>query len=127
MYTSTNCLTTPVLFAIAVEVAAVEVVNHDHREFLDKEAVDRLSPEVLVGDDLGLLHAVSQQGGRTLHGTEVQATVLPHRLDHRLGAHSLADHSPQTAFDQERRVRVHPGGGRWPGRPQRATWVRPGP
>src|SRR5215218_1793307 len=117
---------TPALPALAVEVAAVEIVHDDYREFLDEKAVDRLSPEIIVSDDLGLPYTIRQQRRRTLDGPEVHATVLPHRLDHRLGAHSLTDHSPQTAFDQERRVRVHPGGGRRPGGPQRATRSRRG-
>src|SRR5215207_803966 len=117
---------TPALPALTVEVAAVEIVNDDYREFLDQKAVDRLSPEIIVSDDLGLSHTISQQCRRTLDGPEVHATVLPHRLDHCLGAHSLADHSPQTAFDQERRVRVHPRRGRWPCGSQGVTGSRRG-
>jgi hypothetical protein len=51
---------TPALPALAVEVAAVEIVNDDYREFLDEKAVDRLSPEIFVGDDLGLPYTISQ-------------------------------------------------------------------
>src|ERR671910_3625336 len=117
---------TPALSALTVEVAAVEIVHDDYRELLDEESVYCLSPEIFVSDALGLPYTIRQQRRRTLDGPEVHATVLPHRLDHRLGAHSLADHSPQTAFDQERRVRVHPGGGRRPGGPERATRSRRG-
>src|SRR5215216_6406665 len=117
---------TPALPALAVEVAAVEIVNDDYREVLDEKAVDRFSPKIIAYDDLGSPYTISQKCRRTLDGPEVHATVLPHRLDHRLGAHSLADHSPQTAFDQERRVRVHPGGGRRPDGSQRATRSRRG-
>src|SRR5829696_1109786 len=117
---------TPALAAFPVKIAAVEIVHDDYREFLDEESADRLSPEIIVSDDLGLPYTIRKQRRRTLDGPEVHATVLPHRLDHRLGAHSLADHSPQTAFDQERRVRVHPGGGRRPDGSQRATRSRRG-
>src|SRR5215208_7842083 len=117
---------TPALPALAVEVAAVEIVDDDYREFLDEEAVDRLSPEIIVSDDLGLPYTIRQKRRRTLDGTEVHATVLPHRLDHRLGANSLADHSPQTAFDQEWCVRVHPRRGRWPCGSQGVTGPRRG-
>src|SRR5215204_7264112 len=103
---------TPAFLSLTVEVAAVEIVHDDYRELLDEDSADRLSPEIIVSDDLGLPYTICQQRCSTLDGPEVHATVLPHRLDHRLGAHSLTDHSPQTAFDQERRVRVHPGGGR---------------
>src|SRR5215211_6166074 len=111
---------TPALAAFPVKIAAVEIVHDDNREFLDEESADRLSPEVIVSDDLGFPYTIRQQHRRTLDCPEVHATVLPHRLDYRLGAHSLAYHAPQTAFDQERRVRVHPGGGRRPGGPQRS-------
>src|SRR5688572_6011848 len=80
---------TPALPALAIEVATVEIVHDDYREFLDEEAVDRLGPEIIVSDDLGLPYTIRQQRRRTLDGPEVHATVLPHRLDHRLGAHSL--------------------------------------
>src|SRR5215208_7125892 len=117
---------TPALPSLTVEVAAVEIVHDDYRELLDEKSADRLSPEIIVSDDLGLPYTIRQQRRRTLDGPEVHATVLPHRLDHRLGAHSLTDHSPQTAFDQERRVRVHPGGGRWPCGSQGVTGPRRG-
>src|SRR5215208_1215921 len=117
---------TPALPALTIEIAAVEIVHDYYREFLDEESADRLSTEIIVRDDLGLLYAVRQKCRRTLDCPEVHATVLPHRLEHRLGSYSLADHSLQTAFDQERRVRVHPGGSGRPGGPQRVTGSRRG-
>ena len=44
---------TPALPALAVEVAAVEIVNDDYREVLDEKAVDRFSPKIIAYDDLG--------------------------------------------------------------------------
>src|ERR671920_2400437 len=117
---------TPAFPSLKVKIAAVEIVHDDYWELLDEESADRLSPEIIVSDDLGLPYTIRQQRRSTLNSPEVHATVLPHRLDHRLGAHSLADHSPQTAFDQEWCVRVHPRCGRWPCGSQGVTGSRRG-
>src|SRR5918911_3912298 len=88
----------PPLSAFAVKVAAVQVIDYDDGKLLHDEPEDGLRAEILVGDDLGLLHAVGQERGRPLHGAEVDATVPAHRLEHRSRTRALADHAPQAAL-----------------------------
>src|SRR3712207_1217290 len=94
-----GCAPAPPVSTFAVQVTAVQVVDHDDGELLNKEPEDCLGTEILVCDDLGLLHAVGQESGRPLHGSEVDAAVPAHRFEHLLRARALADRAPQAAFD----------------------------
>src|SRR5215212_5477564 len=84
----------PPLPALAVEVAAMQIVYDDDGELLDEEPADGLGTEILVSDHLCLFHTVGQERGRALHGAEVDAAVLAHRPPHLLRTGALADHPP---------------------------------
>src|SRR5207249_7003829 len=57
------------LHPVLVEVAAVGVVDHHHREVFHLQATDGLRPQVRVGDDLELLHEARSEE----HTSELQS------------------------------------------------------
>src|SRR5712691_2764906 len=97
--------------SLHVEVAAVAVVNHDNREVLNLEASDGFGAEVLVGDDLELLHVLGEHRARAADSAEVDALVLPERVLHGLPAMALADGRLEPELQQGGRELVHPAAG----------------
>ena len=63
-------------------------------------------------------------GPLTENAGEQSSYALPHRLEHSLRARTFPDHTPQTAFDQQWRVRVHPRSRRRSRRAQSVAWAR---
>jgi len=51
-------------FALFVEVAAVDIVDHGDREVLHLQAADGLGAEFFIVDDLGLLDGTGDDGAR---------------------------------------------------------------
>src|SRR6266542_869875 len=95
------------LHAVQVEIAAVTVVDDHGRESLDFESADRFGAEILVGDDLELLHEGRKYGPRPADGAEVDALVLPEGILDRLGARALADGALQAEGEEAGGEPVH--------------------
>src|SRR5438445_10796300 len=105
------------LHPVLVEVAAVAVVDHHHREVFHLQATDGLRPQVRVGDDLELLHETREHRARAADRAEVHGFVQLEGLLDRLGARALADRALEPELDERRRELVHPPAGGRPDRP----------
>src|SRR5437879_12273360 len=79
------------LHALLVEVTAVAVVDDERRKALDLEPSDRLGAQVLVRDDLELLHELRQHRARAPDRAEVDRLVPLQGVPDALGARALAD------------------------------------
>ena len=53
-----------------VEVAAMDVVDHRHREILHPDPPEGLGSQILVGDDIDLLDATGDEGARAADGAQ---------------------------------------------------------
>src|SRR5262249_62371893 len=91
------------LLAVLIEITAVAVVDHDGGKAFHLEASDGLGAEVLVGDDLGLLHVARQHGAGATDGSHVDAFVLLERVLHRLAPMALAERALEAELEPRRR------------------------
>src|SRR3989442_942283 len=92
------------LHPVLVEVAAVGVVDHHHREVFHLQATDGLRPQVRVGDDLELLHEAREHRARAADRAEVHGLVQLEGLLDRLGARALADRALEPELEERGRM-----------------------
>jgi len=102
-----------------IEIAAAVVVHNDDRELLDDETEDRFGSKIEEGNDFGFANPLTEKGGRSFHGTEVDRPVPHDGIPDILRASPFADHAAHTGSEDRRGVGIHTGGGGRAGGPDR--------